>query len=198
VFAYAAHAVSMRIVAYPEAGVPLELRLQVVALQDEAWPGTAPSGPEPWHDPALSPLSMLLVRDRVVLSALDILSKELEHAGHRFAASGLSAVVTGRANQGRGYGSRLVAAAREQIERSGSDLGIFTCDRHLQAFYERAGWEVLPGTVLVGGTREAPFPSDQFDKVTMARFFTPRASTLAGTFVGSRIPLYPGDIDKLW
>ena len=57
---------------------------------------------------------------------------------------------------------------------------------------------VLPGTVLVGGTPEAPFPSDQFDKVTMARFFSPHARTLADTFVGCRIELYPGEIDKLW
>jgi hypothetical protein len=91
-----------------------------------------------------------------------------------------------------------VEAAREAIEASGVDLGIFTCDRPLQAFYEGAGWQLLPGTVLVGGTPESPFPSDQFDKVTMARFFSPRARDRADTFVGSRIELYPGAIDKLW
>ncbi|MCZ0971746.1 hypothetical protein O1L55_10350 [Streptomyces albulus] len=56
-------------------------------------------------------------------------------------------------------------------------MGLFTCDRPLRAFYESAGWHHLPGTVLVGGTPQAPFPSDRpgFDKVTMADFFSPRA-----------------------
>ncbi len=80
----------------------------------------------------------------------------------------------------------------------GADLGIFTCDRGLQPFYESAGWSHLPGSVLVGGSPEAPFASDQFDKVTMASFFTERAVAAAPGFVGARIELYPGDIDRLW
>jgi aminoglycoside 2'-N-acetyltransferase I len=188
----------MRIVSFPEADVPRELRVQVRALHNEAWPDYKAERDGPVHDPALRPVSMLLLDGDRVLSALDILSKRIHHRGQGFDASGLSTVVTGRANRGKGHGGRLVQAACGTIEASGADLGIFTCDSPLQAFYERAGWQVLPGTVLVGGTREAPFPSDQFDKVTMARFFSPQARTLADTFVGCRIELHPGEIDKLW
>ena len=127
-----------------------------------------------------------------MLAALDILSKELEHAGERYAASGLSTVVTDEALRGRGHGGRLVAAAHARIAASGADLGIFTCDRPLGPFYESAGWTLLPGTVLVGGTPEAPFPSDQWDKVTLASFFSPRVRQAAERFVGARIGLYPG------
>jgi GNAT superfamily N-acetyltransferase len=141
---------------------------------------------------------MLLIDEGRVVSALDILSKELVHCGQRYAASGLSTVVTDEALRGRGYGLKLVEAAREAIAASGVDLGIFTCDTPLRTFYERAGWQVLPGTVLVGGTPEAPFPSDQFDKVTLASFFSAKARRFADTFVGCRIELYPGEIDKLW
>jgi hypothetical protein len=84
------------------------------------------------------------------------------------------------------------------IEASGADLGIFTCDRPLAGFYERGGWHVLPGAVLIGGTLNAPFPSDQFDKVTLAAFFTEHARRHATTFDHARIELYPGNIDKLW
>jgi aminoglycoside 2'-N-acetyltransferase I len=61
------------------------------------------------------------------------------------------------------------------------DLGLFTCDRPLQGFYERAGWHLLPGAVLVGGTRRSPFPSDQpgFDKVTMADCFSAEAHAIS-------------------
>jgi aminoglycoside 2'-N-acetyltransferase I len=192
----------MHIASFPEAEVPWRLRAQVLALHAQAWPnlggGDAPDEPGISHDPALRPLSMLLVEDDVVLAALDILSKDISHRGQRYAASGLSTVVTEQAQRRRGYGRHLVLAARDAIGDSGADLGLFTCDRPLQAFYEGAGWQVLAGAVLVGGTPAAPFPSDQFDKVTFAYFFSPKAQEHAESFHHARIELYPGDRDKLW
>lgn len=188
----------LRIEAFPEADVPSTLRLQMVAIQDEAWPVDEPSGSAPWHDPALAPVSMLLVRGDRVLAALDILSKELEHAGERWSASGLSAVVTARTQRSHGYAGRLVVAARERIADSGVDLGLFTCDPELRGFYERAGWEHLPGTVLIGGTPDDPFPSDTLGKVTLGAFVSDRARARRDAFVGARIELYPGVIDRLW
>lgn len=193
----------MQILTYPEVAVPAGLRAQVKELQGQAWP----SAPEPevpvdapTHDPALQPLSMVLVEEGTVLAALDILFKELVHAGRRFAAGGLSTVVTSRRARGRGHGRRLVTAARQEMITRGLDLGLFTCDRALRAFYESAGWRVLPGAVLIGGTPQAPFPSDQpgFDKVTMADFFSAAGRQAQAAFQDSRIQLYPGEIDRLW
>ncbi|MEV7022478.1 GNAT family N-acetyltransferase [Kitasatospora sp. NPDC093558] len=193
-------AADLRILALPEAEVPAELKLRVAELQDLAWPG--PPGPSaaPVHDPALRPLSMLLLDGPRVLAALDVLSKELVHAGRTYAASGLSTVVTDPACRGLGHGRRLVAAARATVRERGADLGLFTCDRGLRGFYESAGWEPLPGAVLVGGTAEDPFPSDQdgFDKVTMAAFFTAHAERHRADFPHSRIALHPGTVDRLW
>jgi len=192
---------TLRVVTYREAGVPADLRAQMVALQDQAWPADEPSDGAPWHDPALAPLSMLLVRDDdTVLAALDILSKELVHAGERWATSGLAAVVTDEAEPGRGHGQRLVEEARRHIQASAVDVGLFTCDAPLKAFYERAGWECLPDTVLIGGTPEDPFPSDQdgFDKLTLGGFFSEHARARREAFLGARIKLYPGPIDRLW
>ncbi len=144
---------------------------------------------------------MLLLSERgEVVSALDVLSKEIVHRGRRYRASGLSAVVTGRAHRGHGYGRQLVAAAREFIADSGADLGLFTCDRPLRGFYESAGWAVLDGAVLIGGTPREPFPSDApgFDKLTLAGFFSQRAQREAASFRNARIALHPGMIDRLW
>jgi GNAT superfamily N-acetyltransferase len=192
----------MHIVSFPEADVPSDLRVQVLALHAQAWPdpqaGGASDEPGGSHDSALRPLSMLLVEDERVLAALDILSKDITHRGQLFAASGLSTVVTDQAQRRKGYGKRLVLAAREAIRDSGADLGLFTCDRPLQTFYESAGWQVLAGAVIVGGTPDAPFPSDQFDKVTLASFFSRKAQRYAETFHHSSIELYPGDRDRLW
>ncbi|WP_246102568.1 GNAT family N-acetyltransferase [Streptomyces piniterrae] len=198
---------------FPEAATPPQLRAQVLDLQREAWPPAEPvdpaaaasgdaAGPAPdhVHDPALEPLSMLLVADGTVLAALDVLAKPIVHAGRRYRVGGLSTVVTRQAVRGQGHGRRLVAAAHEAMRASDLDLGVFTCDRPLQAFYESAGWQHLPGTVLIGGTPQRPFPSDRpgFDKVTMADFFTDRARHDRPAFRHARIELYPGDIDKLW
>lgn len=143
---------------------------------------------------------MLLVEEGTVLATLDILSKEIVHADRRFSAGGLSTVVTSKEARGRGYGRQLVTAAREEMITESLDLGLFTCDRPLQAFYESAGWRVLPGAVLIGGTPQAPFPSDQpgFDKVTMADFFSSAGRQAQASFRHSRIELFPGEIDKLW
>jgi aminoglycoside 2'-N-acetyltransferase I len=193
----------VQIISLPEAATPPELRMQVVALQHQAWPpedAAAVSAGTLTHDPALRPLSMLLVDDGRVLVALDILFKELVHADRRYLAGGLSTVVTHPDARGQGHGRHLVAAARKAMAAGDLDLGLFTCDRPLQGFYERAGWHLLPGAVLVGGTRRSPFPSDQpgFDKVTMADCFSAEAQRHQRSFHHARIELYPGEIDKLW
>ena len=141
---------------------------------------------------------MLLIEGGRVRAALDILSKPIVHRGETYAASGLSMVLTDQAVHRQGYGTRLVEAAREAMRESGADLAIFTCDTPIAPFYEAGGFEVLTGSVLVGGTPAAPFPSDKFDKVTLAAFFTPRAKAHAADFVGARIELHSGEIDRLW
>ena len=124
----------MKIVSSPEADTLPELRAQVLNLHRQAWPSDKPLALGPTHDPALQPFSMLLVDDGRVLAALDILSKEISHRGRRYSASGLSTVVTDEELRGKGYGRQLVETAYRAIEKSGVDLGIFTCDRPLQGF----------------------------------------------------------------
>jgi aminoglycoside 2'-N-acetyltransferase I len=72
------------------------------------------------------------------------------------------------------------------------------CDAELKGFYGSAGWTHLPGSALVGGTPDDPFPSDALGKVVMAAFFTPKARVAEPTFIGAPIELYPGEIDRLW
>lgn len=192
----------VRVEIHPEASTPPGLRAQVLALQDQAWPpgpGEPPSAGLT-HDPALEPRSVLLVDDARVLAALDVLSKHLDHAGRVWTASGLSTVVVDRAARGGGHGLTLVRAAARSIETSGADLTLFTCDRPLARFYAAAGYAVLPGSVVVGGTPAAPLRSDAdgFDKVTLAAFHSPRAVRAREAFVGADLALYPGDVDRLW
>lgn len=188
----------MHVLSWPEAAAPPAFRRQILDLQRQAWPGDDSDGLT--HDPQLDPVSFVLVDGERILAALDVLSKTIVHRGRAYRASGLSTVVVDSAHRGRGLGHELVVAVRRTIEDSGVELVLFTCDRPLQSFYEHAGFEALPGTVLIGGTPERPFPSDQpgFDKVTMAAFCSAAAQAHRFEFVGCRIALHPGEIDKLW
>ncbi len=101
----------MHILQFPESDVPSLLRRQVLALQEQAWPSEVPPPPyaiDPVHDPALNPISMLLINGNTVVAALDVLTKTIEHAGQSFLASGLSTVVTDSARRGQGHGQTLV------------------------------------------------------------------------------------------
>lgn len=189
----------VQIRSWPEAATPTALRRQILDLQRQAWPDDDPAR-SATHDPRLDPVSYALIDADRVVAALDVLSKTTVHRGRAYRACGLSAVVVDLARRGQGLGHRLVVAARRSVEDSGADLVLFTCDRPLQAFYERAGFDILPGTVVVGGTAQQPFPSDlpEFDKVTLASFFSTTARAHRDDFVGCRIELYPGEIDKLW
>jgi aminoglycoside 2'-N-acetyltransferase I len=188
----------VEILSWPQADVPGPVRLQVSHLLDQMEPPGHRAGAGPHHDPALQPRCLALLDDGRVLATLYILSRELDHGGRRYAASGLSTVVTDRAQRRRGYGRRLIVAAREAMRPAGADLAIFTCDPPLAPFYESGGYTVLPGTVLVGGVPDDPLPSDRYDKVTLWHPFTGRAVANAADFRGARVELYPGTIDRLW
>lgn len=187
----------------PEADTPGFLRAQVRAAQEQAWPSqeaAQAASLEPVHDPALRPVSLILVDKDEVLSALDLLFKTIEHAGATWDAVGLSTVVTPVAHRGHGHGHQLVSYARRTLADRGVDVALFTCDRPLQRFYTDAGWETLPGTVLVGGTDTDPLPSDSngMDKATLGAFLTPRAARARSAFIGARLLLHSGAIDRLW
>lgn len=172
--------------------MPAAVADRIAELEQQTWPGSVPG-----HDPVLTPVVMALLVGGRVRATLTVLSKPLRLAGRTLAASGLSSVVTDPAWRGRGHGGRLVSAAREHIEAT-ADLGLFTCDRPLAGFYLGAGWQLFTGTVLVGGTREHPFPSDQFDKVTLGTLGSDQARAVAADLIGARLELYPGELDRLW
>lgn len=200
----------MRIVVHGARGLPAGLAAQVAALEAQAWPGAA-SG----HDPALRPKAVLLLEDDGgVLASLVLLHKPVRLAdGRTYRAAGLSGVVTRADVRGRGHGARLVAAARAELAADPAvDLALFSCDRDLVPFYGAVGFEVLPGTVLVGGTPQDPLATDApgFDKAVLAAFFAGagagaaaaddegRTDQVRTAFTGIRVPLYPGTIDRLW
>ncbi|MEV6951224.1 GNAT family N-acetyltransferase [Streptomyces sp. NPDC051183] len=184
---------------YAADALPAAVAAQVAALEAHAWPGSQ-SG----HDPALAPRAMVLLDGAgAVAASLALLYKPVPLAGRTYRAAGLSSVVTRASARGRGYGGRLVAAARAALAADPAvDVALFSCDRELTPFYEAAGFAVLPGAVLVGGTPQDPDPlatdAPGFDKNVLAAFFTADPAADRAAFTGARIPLHPGTVDRLW
>ena len=189
----------MHLSAFADAVLPDDVRRQVARLQEAAWPLVSDE-PALTCESARAPHTLVLDDEGVVLAALEVPRTSFEHAGTPLAAAGLSAVVTRASERRRGHATRLAAFARSWLATQPVDLGIFTCDREISRVYTAAGWQVLSDAVLVGGTPEAPFPSDQagWDKVVLIDLFSERAAQLRPTFEGARIALYPGPDDRLW
>jgi len=188
------------VLVFAEGATPDPLRSQVRQLQVSAFGGgdAAAADLGMVHDPALHPVSMLLVEDAVVLAALDVLGTRMRHAGRVWSVTGLSTVVTAPTRRGQGLGRELVSAARSAMQLSGADLALFTCDGDLVGFYLACGFEVLDAAVVVGGTVDHPLRSDGLGKVTLASMFSDEARACAGDFTGTDLLLYPGPIDRLW
>jgi GNAT superfamily N-acetyltransferase len=187
----------VEILTFPDDTLPPELDARVLAVLRAEYPEYFTERTQrSLNDPDTNPTLMVLVEGEEVMSYLAIPSKIILHAGEAYRASGLSNVITNPSYRGRGYGSRIVTAAREFIAASGADIGVFTCDTPLVDFYVRCGWSMIAGTWLVGGTREKPFPSNLFDKRTLMGFFTERALAHRADFedVPIHLELREGDL----
>jgi GNAT superfamily N-acetyltransferase len=189
----------IEIVACPEEELPDDLRSQTLESLRAEWPGAfsgAKADRTELNDPALHAMIFSLLVDGRLASHLSVQRRTIEHRGETYHVCGLSGVLTVPAFRGKGYGERLVRAATAFMEEDGADIGLFTCDPPLQAFYERCGWEPLAGAWLVGGTRSRPFPSNTLGKITFARFISTRAQARWNDFVGAAIwlELREGDL----
>jgi GNAT superfamily N-acetyltransferase len=155
------------------------LRRDIARLQHRVAPtaGPPPGDPiPPEHDPMLEALSFYLMADSRVVSYAAVVHKQIKHGNETFWIAGLSCVATDPDYQGRGLGSRTVAAATRYIEHSTTDIGIFTCDPPLAGFYIRAGaWPVVPDVILLGSRHEGALSSVSLQKVVLMRLFSAKA-----------------------
>lgn len=186
-----------RLLTFPNDTLPPELDAQVLAMLRAEYPAIVTSAaPRSLNDPRTNPTLLLLVEDAIVLSYLAIPSQTIHHAGQVYKARGLSSVITHPSHRHHGHGGQIVTAARDLIASSDADIGIFTCDPPLVGFYQACGWIVMPSTVVVGGTRDNPFPADSLGKCTMMGFFSSGASGRQTDFQNSAVylDLRPGDL----
>lgn len=159
------------------------LRRDIALLQHRVAPTVVPPPGDsvpPEHDPALDALSFCLMIDNRVVSYAAVVHKQIQHGFETFWIAGLSCVATDPAYQRRGLGSRIVGVATRYIERSTTDIGIFTRDPALAGFYARAGaWPVAPDVIVIGSRHEGALSSISLQKVVLMRLFSAKARAAA-------------------
>lgn len=160
------------LVKFADDQLPADLRSQILSLHRAQWPDgyVGELQGRDWIQRSwFHPSHFALVEDGVVISYTGVVWKHLTHADEMYKTYGLSGVVTHPAFRRQGHGRRIVDAATDAIRRTDADIGLFTCAPEHQEFYAASGWLPMAGTVLFGGPRSAPYPSDER---TMMGFFS--------------------------
>jgi GNAT superfamily N-acetyltransferase len=162
---------------YTRAGTRLRAefdRLQRRANGEPALPAGAPL--EPLHDQALGARCFYVRAAGRLASYAAVVRTTARIDGDAWAVAGLSCVATDPEWRRRGLGTTTVAAATRAIERSGADLGVFTCDPELAGFYARAGgWPTAPAATLLGSREPGALSSAALGKVVLMRLLSERA-----------------------
>ena len=171
------------------AALPEHLRGQILALirigfHDTAGDYRGPGAlPEEWQ-----PMHVVGVAGDVILSYAGVVRQEIRHAGEVFRTYGLSSVYTFPHYRRAGLGSQVVRRATDEIEQAGDgDVALlFTCHA-LAPFYQRCGWQAMPGMRCLVGDPAAPVAQEDF---AMMRFLSAKGRRRRAAF--ERAPLYVG------
>jgi aminoglycoside 2'-N-acetyltransferase I len=184
---------------YAQAECPSSIRNQIIRILKDEWPHTFIENKPEWptESEELHPVSFVLVFHGFVISHGIVLRKIINHCGSNYRAFGLSSVVTAPQFRLRGFGRRIFWYATRYMKGQKADIGIFTCDPHLEKFYNTFGWEIAERTPLVGGTPTKPYPSDALGKTTFIHLFSDKAKKNRERIGSAPIILDLGE-NKLW
>jgi aminoglycoside 2'-N-acetyltransferase I len=109
-----------------------------------AWPDGGFSEDDLAH--AMGGVHWLIERDGGLVSHASVVERTLEVDGVPLRTGYVEAVATLPAEEGRGHGSAVVAAASDHV-RAGFELGVL--GTHRASFYERLGWQRWLGPTYV-------------------------------------------------
>ena len=183
-----------QLVTFPDEELPAAIKCQVLSFHRIQWPEgyVGVNRLRDWvQHPRFHPTHFALVEDGVLISYACGVWKHLEHAGEVYKTYGLSGVLTYPAFRRQGHGRQLVDAATAYIGRGDADIGLFTCAPSLSGFYAGSGWIPMARTVLLGGPKCAPYPSEE---LSMMAFFSEKGNR--GRTVFESLPIHFDD--DLW
>lgn len=103
----------------------------------------------------------VVARGKRLISYASVCYVELELDGVRYHCGGVGGVMTFPAFRRSGYGGQVVQAATESIQQSPTvDIGLLWTDPKNKSFYNRYGWESLPGLITLIGNPAVPYDNE--------------------------------------
>lgn len=120
-------------------------------VPDEDGPG---GHQDPWPDRAY--VFGCLVDDRVV-SVVHLMRREAHVPGGKWTFGAIAGVATLEEFRGRGYSSKLLRMAAEQMKADGCDIGLLFTG--INPFYEKLGWSTVLRKHLVFSVDTPPAPA---------------------------------------
>lgn len=131
---------------------PLAVELwNVVFGPHDSSAGEPGSHRDPWRD--RDRLFGCLVDGRVV-SAVHLMHRPVHVPGGKWTFGAIAGVATYEEFRGRGYSSRLMRMAMDQMTEDGVDIGLLLTG--INPFYEKMGWATIPRTTF-RATVQRPF-----------------------------------------
>ena len=173
----------------PGSEMPEHLRWQIISFFRTQWPGGSPDGdlcrgtiaPEEYH-----PVGVVMTHDKLLISYAGVVWKTLEHEGQSYKMYGLSGVFTFPSYRRLGYGTQVISAAKELIEKSDGDIVIFTSLQ--QGFYEKVGFLRMPNVQLLKGDAHNP---TVYGETTFMLFLSPKGQRARKRFEKASIYFGP-------
>lgn len=186
----------MELIQYPQENNDITIAEKIVVLENTAWPQNAEDEPFPSAPDTYVTSFVLLENDRAICH-VGVRKSSLHHKGEEYLVYGLSEVVTHPRYQNQGLASQLIKMAARFVISQQCDISVFTCAQEKVPFYTRGGWEAMPKTCFVGGTKKNPFRSDSLHLVTMMMFISPKSKQHREDFENTDIVLELGE-NQLW
>ena len=118
------------------------------------------------------PVHIVLVEKDILISHTNVVWKYLEHDGVTYKAYGLTGMFTFPSFRSQGYGSQIIAAGTNYIQKSDADIAMLYCDESLRDLYANQGWIHMDRSTSYIGTKEEPELVD--DEILMMLFLSPK------------------------
>ncbi len=186
----------MELIQFPQKNDDADIADKIISLENTVWfqdkeDSVFPSAPDTYVT------SFVLMEDNIAICHVGVRKTILYHIGEEYIAYGLSEVVTHPHYQGRGFASQTIKKAAQFIIAQQPDISIFTCTKEKVEFYQRCGWDAMPGTSFVGGTIEKPFRSDSMNLITMMMFLSLKSKQHRKDFENTDVIFELGE-NQLW
>lgn len=141
--------------------LPPHFYYQMEAFSRIVWGENPEDGHDLDTDLNISSHHFVIAQGKRLIAYASVSYVELELQGIRYLCGGLGGVMTFPAFRKRGYGGRVVQAATMAVQQNpAADIGLLWTASQNEAFYNRYGWQSLPGLVTLIGQPPVPYDAE--------------------------------------